>query len=192
LEKIVDADYARVTLIIKYPGHFKRHVRTTLYEKLDRAIFRMPTDYTTGKNIQPLLGSVPAIEVVFPEKTAEKIPDDTRLKIKEATLDVILQLGDFAVSDGLSSLAKYGVWVTRFYDPRAIKTVKPVYWEFFKKMGETGSVIQRITENRDRPVTLYRAWELMNHYSLNLNRNRIFSRTSLFIPRILNGIYNQG
>jgi len=190
LDKIINGDFAIVPVVIKCDVRDKKRSRT-LYEMLDKKLFKVKKDYTEEVDGRLLIKDIPEISInPSAEINPDKITDASR--IKEYHLDIILQFGSFKLPENLIPCAKYGIWYTRFYDPVKFKTEIPVYWEFFKKTGEVGTVVQMITKSEDLPTTIYRSWELMNHYSLNINRNRVYGRASLFVPRILRGMYLQG
>lgn len=198
IEKIKNSDSSVLSVIIMYHQHqiianYKSPFYV-FYEAFDKALFKVSKNFSSKKNLQGLFVDIPQITVnsTSQSNSPEDISDDDCLLLKHYGLDIILQAGTFQIAHKLINIAKYGVWVTKLYDSKAIKTGPPLYWDFVNKTGELGSVVQILNEDQEKTTTIYRSWELMNHYSLNINRSRVFGRASLYIPRIINGLYTHG
>jgi hypothetical protein len=49
-----------------------------------------------------------------------------------------------------------------------------------------------LTEDAEKNIVIFSSWESTCPFSININRNKIFWRASLFIPRIMNGLHKYG
>lgn len=188
IEKIKHSDFSEISAIIFQNRHDKithrKSIIFVLYKFLDKVLFKVSKNYSSKIDAKNLFSDISQITLGSSESDLKTL--------NQLGLDILIQAGTFQVAEDVIKSAKYGILVTKYFDSRVIQTGPPGYWEFINKFGELGSVVQILNNDKDKPTTIYRSWELMNHYSLNINVSRIYRRSVLFIPRIIKGLYTYG
>ena len=113
-------------------------------------------------------------------------------EIKSHNLDIILNFGIALLKGEILKLPRYGIWSYHLGDNRIINTVASGYWEVVNKNPVTNSVLKILGEDPEKDANIFCSHESTYIYSVNVNRNKLFWRASLFVPRIMKGIYLYG
>lgn len=202
LEKIIHSEFAEIILLIKNNSKDSQALgtRKTLgyiilkfHERIDKLIFKNKSDYYESKSSSDLLQSVPEIVIDHVEEESYNIFKAADLvKIKSHNLDIILNFGIALLKGEILKLPRYGIWSYRLGDSRIINTVASGYWEVVNKNPVTNSVLEILEEDPEKGTNIFCSRESTYVYSVNVNRNKLFWRASLFVPRIMNGIYLYG
>jgi len=204
LEVISRSDYASIELTILNGRRDKKKSYSdkilsnwnkffyTAYIKFEDRICK-PTLSFTPIDAQNLLKDVLVVEVKpkidlnfdwFQEQDIERI--------KESNLDVIIQRGFRILKGDVLNAAKYGVWSYRHFDNTIIRGGPPGFWETFERMGEQGVLLQILTEDVGKGIALYRSFLPCYSFLVTRNNDECFLRSSLFVPRILERLHNEG
>jgi hypothetical protein len=202
LEKIIHSEFAEIILLIKYNSEDLQASRTSktsgyiilkLHERIDKFMFKNKSDYSESKSSSDLLQNVPEIVIDPIEEGSYNIFKSAELgEIKSHNLDIILNFGIALLKGEILKLPRYGIWSYRIGDNRIINTVASGYWEVVKKNPVTNSVLEILREDPERSVNIFCSRESTYFYSVNVNRNKLFWRASLFVPRIMKGVYLYG
>ena len=113
-------------------------------------------------------------------------------KIKEKDLDVLIRLGFRVLRGGILNAARNGVWSLHHGDNRVNRGGPPGYWEVMESVGETGSVLQVLTEDLDNGRVIYRSFSSTDDMSLAATRNRYYWKSLQLIPRRLRELHAMG
>lgn len=84
-----------------------------------------------------------------------------------------------------------GVWSFHHGDNHVYRGGPAGFWEIFQKKRELGSILQILTEDLDGGEVLYRSWSA-RYRLLNTSVNSYYWKSSLFIPRKLEELYESG
>ena len=149
--------------------------------------------YDLGKDASGLLKDIPVIEINNSEDfKGDKIGEEEIRCIRGYGLDVILNFGYCDLKWNKINLSKYGVWTFKS-DSRLHKSdITSDYWEMAKKTPAARSVMELVGFGYEENTIFYISWESVFPFSLEVNRNKVFWRAALFIPRIMEGVYNNG
>lgn len=160
---------------------------------IDRHVFHGKNRYDERKNILDLIGNLKRINVdrgVNKESVLRN--QDALTELRNINLDVIIKSGYGEASEFLSSYAKYGLWSYPMTDCDSEYSDTTGYYEVTEKRPLTFSGLYAILGYGQKPIMLTGVAESTCAYSVNLNREKLFRRASLFVPRILSGLFQFG
>ena len=202
LEEIIHSDFARITLLVKNDLNVSfaiKRKRTLgfiilkLHERIDRLIFKNSSDYSLRKDSSDLLKEVSEIVIDPIEKDfIVRFSEEDIAEIKKHSLDIIVNFGFSKLKGDILKTPKYGIWSYHMGDASIDNTVISGYWEVVRSCPITYSVLEILKEDSKNGTIIYCSRESTYVYSINVNRNRLFWRASLFIPRIMNGLFKYG
>ncbi|MFH1120032.1 MAG: hypothetical protein V1775_09415 [Bacteroidota bacterium] len=208
LENIQNSGYAEVCLIVynaidrtSFRYKLKRFWRNrkrlvfVLYKKIDD-YFYMPfcnPDAFRKRDIRPLLQNADVIKVLpVQTKYCDYFDESYITRIKEYNIDVFLRMGFRILKGKVLESAKYGVWSYQHSDSMVSRGRPAGYWEVFKNIPVTGSVLQILSEGLDDGLVLYRSWASTYRISPRISRNHYFLKSSYFVGKKLNELYRLG
>lgn len=182
-------DQSKKKKLHSYAGFFL----LTLHQKIDGLIFYKTNNYSKNKNISDLIENVTVMAVdTVNDGKYEFIKDEDLKEIKKHNLDIILKFGFGALSGEILKIPKYGIWSFPICGNHDHKEITAGYLEVVEKNPATGSALVVLKDDESKDTVIASSWESTCAYSINLTRNRIFWRASLFIPRIIAGINKYG
>ncbi len=205
IESINAGNYAEIVLIVKRktPSEVTKNFRTRinenlkngffkLYTKIEKKIYKPTTDAFLVMNYQELVSSAAFLEVdCIEKKFSDYINDSDIALIKAYKIDVFIRLGFRILRGEILKTAKMGIWSYHHGDNYLYRGGPAVHWEVLKKEREVGSILQILTENLDGGEVLHRSWSSVE-ISATRTLNKHFWKTSLFIPRKLEELYERG
>lgn len=199
LEEIIHSDFAAITLLIKNDSNVSSAIiknRTLgfiilkLHERTDKFLFKSSSDYSLRRDSYDLLKEISKIVINPIEKDSiDRLKEEDIVEIKKYKLDIIVNFGFSILKGDILKIPKYGIWSYRKGDESTTDTVTAGYWEVVKKSPLTTSVLEILKGDSEKRTIIYCSWESTYGYSININRNKLFWRASLFIPRIMNGLF---
>jgi hypothetical protein len=189
LERIINSDFGSIELLFisrpvissgdKKKGSMGR-VILKFHERLDKILFKNGQDYSRLIDSSGLLKGV--------NKVGIKPGEEGSAELNKLKLDIILNLGTGKLNGDILNLPGYGIWSYQL----GKNEVTSGYREVVQKKPVTGSAIEILFDDHEKPKMIFCSWESTYGYSINVNRNKLFWRASLFIPRIMNGLYLYG
>lgn len=202
LEELVHSDYAEIILVVKNETRVESDLKAKidlgsanlkLHEGVDKLLFKYEPDYYLKKNSIDLLTDVSEIVISpFTEGFSSKFNGMDLAEIKACKLDIILNFEYSLLRGDIFIIPKYGIWSYSMNNGKRPGAISSGYWEVVRKYPVTSSVLEILKEDSEKGTTIYRSWESTYGYSINVNRNKLFWRASLFMPRIIKGIYKYG
>jgi len=164
-----------------------------LLEKLERKLFRLRPEAFAMKDLKELLPQTPTLEVQ-PVRTrfSDTFPDDAIAAIRAQNVDVLVRLGFRILRGDILNTARYGVWSFHHGDNRVNRGGPAGVWEVLLNWSTTGSVLQILTEDLDGGKILFRSQSRTDHLSIRRNRNALYWKTLLFLPRALKQLRQMG
>ncbi len=200
VKEVLNSEYAGIELVIfSDREHVLRHGSQPvsfffrLHNKLDRLLFLGKNNYAVNRNILDLTGDVRKVKLDSGgDQTSVGKKHNTFAEIKELGLDVIIKLGYGRTDEGLSGLSNYGLWTFPMtgFDFGSADTTG--YYEVVDENPVTVSGLDAIFGKGQKPLALARTIESTCSYSVSLNREKLFRRASLFVPRILKRLWQEG
>ena len=181
LSTLVKSDYAKISLVIKTgPAEFEIPTAklTRLLEKADRIIFKKEYDFNRKKDASCFTKFIPEVDL-------DPDVEVSISKISYFNTDILINLSNRSLAN-LWNVPKYGVWSF------SINTPKAGFWEVLRKRPVTFSALEILKDNSGKKTVIFGSWESTCNYSMHKNRNQVFWRAALFIPRVINGLYKYG
>jgi len=205
LEDIVSSEYASLALVVLNENHenttsnvkkSRQNRKKMLYHSytgFENRIIHPEPDAFAPVDIQKLLENVPVIKIQpRMEKNFDWIEEEGIERIKKFSPDAILRFGPRHLKGDILQAARYGIWSYYHGDNTVIRGGPPGFWETFERMGERGVILQQVTEDPYNGVVLYRSSFPLHSLFTSENNNNCYLRSSLFVPRTLKKLYNEG
>ena len=201
IEGIALSDFASVSLVIKNeskspvsesrknPGPFVYR----LHRKFDRFLFNRKPDYSEKINLKPLINNIPEIQINAggngnPVGFGTKEIDE----IRKYNLDIILKYGYENLTGQILTLPRFGVWVYMMDNFDTEQEGTSGYFEVVTGNPVTVSALVKLGDGEEENQIITGAYEATCAYSVNLNRDKLFWRASLFTLRAIYGIFKYG
>lgn len=206
LERLIRADFANIELLVidgrraAAPQPFLKRLWTnrgkiaySLFNKVDERLFRPNPDPFAPRDCTQLLADVPRLTITPVEKKfSDYFVDDDVARIRTHDIDVFLRMG-FRILKGESlKCARYGVWSFHHGDNLVNRGAPPGFWEAMQDWGQTGSILQVLTEELDGGLVIHRSWSMTDRLGLARGRAQMYWKTLSFVPRKLEELHRLG
>jgi hypothetical protein len=205
LERVVRGSYAKIVLLVlNQDGAQKPATASALWRKrgkighylllkLDRWLFRPDPDPFARCDLSDLLRDIPIVRVrPLKQGFVDRFDASDVQEIRRHQVDVLIRMGFRILKGDILQAARYGVWSFHHGDNRVNRGAPPGFWEAVRSWGETGSILQVITEELDGGHVLQRSWSLTNQLSISKNRSKLYWKTLRFLPRKLEELQRIG
>jgi len=194
---IRDSEHSHIALIIM-PGyeiavHEKRSMKGSfvfrIHNKIDHFVFLGRHNYSERKDIGDLVKNVPLIRLRSSQQGGPENCDPAVIsEIGKYNLDLIVKVGYGGVNGDLLSIPQYGLLSCSMTDSGSEESDTTGYYEVIENYPVTVSELMIIRRGGDKRSLVTRVTESTCSYSISLNRDKLFRRASLVIPRVINGI----
>ena len=208
LENIQNSHYAEISLIVynaidrkslKYRlnriWRNRKRLIFVLYKKLDDYFFKpyCNPDAFTKRDIRPLLLKSDILNIIpVQTKFCDYFDETTLKKIQSYSIDVFLRMGFRIIRGEALNSARYGIWSYQHSDSSVARGRPAGYWEVFKNIPVTGSVLQILADGLDDGQILYRSFASTYKVSPRISRNHYFLKSSYFVSKKLKELYDTG
>jgi len=200
IDNLSRSEYATVSLIITRnqdteEGKRKRKYRginpVRIYEVLDRALFRRSHDYHYPKDLSELSANVAVFNLVdgisgFEPNEKKKEP------VNRIKPDVIILFGRHQLEEEIFSIPRYGVWKFSVDTSAEPGELDFGYREVIHHLPLTETVVEQVRGQGYSTDTIYRSRESTYRFSVNINRNKIYYRATMILPRLVEGLARFG
>ncbi len=140
-----------------------------------------------------LLRNVPVLGIkTEPDKNSDHFQGQDIEKIREFRLDVIVQCGFRRLTGDILRAATYGVWAYFHDDISSLRGGPPGFRETFERTGERGVVLRILNDDPDNGIVLYRSFLSCYSFLVSRNNNDCFLKSSLYVPRTLKRLHDEG
>ncbi|HKK41835.1 MAG TPA: hypothetical protein VJ963_05445 [Bacteroidales bacterium] len=194
LKEIVGSEYAELVVVVenkdandnsrKREGGFPLAI-LRMIDGVDRMGFGRHADYDKEIDISVLIDSVPVLSL-------NDMQDEVIGMIKEIHPDIFLQIGCQNIPNSIIRASVYGMLTYSADKSPATGGLLPGIFEVLNRNPLTRSALMLFDGYKDEGDILFVSTEATCRYSINVNRNMVFWRNALFMPRILKGIRNHG
>lgn len=198
---LVASDYAELTLVV-YCNDLKGAAVSSqnsgalisrLQRRLDMLLFSRAGAYNVLKDISRLVNGVNEIVVETIRKNENEEFALTDIEaIQNYNPDIIIKFREGRLSGEILKLAKYGVWGFSMDSSKGFTDSEAGYIEVISENPVTRAELLILKDEGEKDITISSAWESTCSYSVHLNSNKLYWRSSLFIPRIIQGIHKYG
>ena len=196
VREIHDSEHSHIALVILTGDNMtdeKKNIKGNLvfriHNKIDHFVFLGKHNYAIRRDIEELVKDVPMIRIGSSKPDGTKNRDMAVIGEEGIyNLDLIVKLGHGLVDDDLLNIPKYGLLSYSMNDSSAEGSDTTGYYEVIDKCPVTVSELVMTSKGGQRRSVIARVTESTCPYSISLNRNKLFRRASLFVPRVINGI----
>jgi hypothetical protein len=201
IEKIIVSDFAEINVIIRDDKNI-REIRKhednislilRLYYKVDRFVFGKKSDYCRKRDLRSLLSGDTKIKVNKDiSGRSEEYSEKVFKEIRNHDLDIVLKLGSGNLTNKVLTIPKYGVWSFSMDNYGNDISGISGFLEVVSNNPVTRSELVILDETEEKNIIISSACESTCSYSVHKNRNKLFWRASLFVPRVMNQLYGCG
>ena len=199
VDNLVRAGRAEVTLIINKlnaasPSSGKRKklpwglLPVKLLEWIDFLIFRIKNNYNLNRKIT----GIENIDVIYDPAHTLNAEINTNVWLNDTlrTLnpDVIVKFGMFNFNKDILTIPRFGVWSFSVDSVIVPGGLDYGLWEVVKYKPVSYSSMELLADDQGHSDTIFNSWESTCPFSINKNRNKIFFRATLFLPRLIEGL----
>jgi hypothetical protein len=198
LEQITASDHATIELVVlngslrprvsllRRVAQNRHHLLYIAYTWIDQRVFRGSPDAFDLVDVSTMLDAIPQLSVQ-PHRTrfVDRFAPADIQRLRATRIDVFLRLGFRILKGEVLDAARYGVWSFHHGDPATQRGGPAAFWEVFQRSSVTGSVLQRLTEDLDGGVVLYRSFSATDPSSVHRNKNNLYWKSLSFVPRSL-------
>jgi len=199
IENLTLSGFAYVTVIInREPANETREHKIShgsaflirLFESIDRLLFRSKHYSHLDTDIASLTGVKSFISL---NNSAGLTQETGKANaIADLNPDVIILFGSHIIEDTILDIPKYGVWTFSIDDSKIHGMPAHGFWEVIKHQPLTDMWLEILTADRSPNDVVYFSRESTYHYSVTENRNKVFWRATVVLPRLIEGIFRHG
>lgn len=205
IHDIQKKDFLKVSLILlneDRPPKWRRFFEIlhrflyNVYERAERfvliTVFK-EEDPFRRVNIEKQIKSVPTRKIHPLRKKQSHYFTRTDIEaIRKEKLDVIVRFGFNILRGQILKTPRHGVWSFHHGNPVQYRGGPALFWEVYEQNPLSGTVLQILNEQLDAGQIIYRSFAATNVYSLFLNRNKTYWKTSEFCIRCLSDLHQNG
>ncbi|MDM7918821.1 MAG: hypothetical protein QUS12_06600 [Methanosarcina sp.] len=201
IEDLVASDFAELALVIycndlngsSGSSTNSGSLISRLHRKLDMLLFRKADAYNVSKDLSQLVNGVNEIRVNITRKSVTEEFDLTDIAaIRKFNPDIIIKFRQGILSGEILKLAKYGVWGFSMDTCKSYPESDSGCNEVISENPVTRAELLILRDPGEKSILISTTLESTCSYSVHLNRNKLYWRASLSIPRIIEGIYKYG
>jgi hypothetical protein len=205
INDISSSSFAEICLVVKNEapinqaqGRLRNYWRNrkyllfALYNRLDSGAQLGEADAFEELDLHELLADCPVLGVVpIMKNFSDWFPAEAVEEVRGYELDVAISFG-FRILRGESlSIARNGVWSYHHGDNLVNRGGPAGFWEVMDESSISGSVLQVLSEDLDNGEVLHRTWlRTSDRFSVRVNRNSLYWRSSSFVIRKLKELYD--
>ena len=131
-------------------------------------------------SIRELFDRTPSISCIVQKKGkySQYFRKEDLEQIRSYDLDVILRFGFNIIRGEILEVSRYGVWSFHHDDEMRYRGGPPCFWEIYYKDAETGSVLQRLTDELDGGIVLKKGIFRTKSYSYAKSVDQAYFETA--------------
>jgi len=201
IDNLVRSDSAAVTIFVNdppdtQPPAVKRHLLSEmlikLFELVDYIVFFRSHNYNRPKDIHEIKKLCGIVDI----RQAADNADSKNDRLKDALVglkpDVIIKFGEHKLESKILAIPKHGVWEFSIDRNDISGKLDYGFWEVVRYKPASYSAVEQLKDDPAQKETIYGSWESTCPFSVNTNRNKLFCRAELFLPRLISGLRIHG
>ncbi len=199
---INDSDYAKIVLVILDKSipicsdnntNYSVSRLLRLLDSIDRIIFSRKIDYDLKKDSSDLLRDIPQLELkAGTDNSSANLSGPQTDGVEKYNLDLILKFGSCSINSDILKKTKYGILAYSVDSHKTLNGINPGFWEVVRKIDVTNTSLVISEQGTEKESVIFSSWESTCPFSININRNNVHWRNSLFMPRFIQGIHKDG
>jgi hypothetical protein len=162
----------------------------SVYERLDYILFKTQKDALAGIDIG---AELPRTRKLACSLVGQLAFDASAVRaLRDAQLDVVIWLSDYAPPREILRTARYGVWAFRHGENRTHTSTTALFWEIYDQIPVSSTTLEILAENPDDAHVIYQSWSATDQISLYRTRNATYWKTASFATRRLRDLDLRG
>lgn len=150
-------------------------------------------DLIRAKSISDLNHLKSEINTVGIQRDGELLfSEDNLSEIKNFNLHLIINFTHYRLANPLIEIPAIGVWTLKIDSYFLNHAFSSDYWTILKKSPTVNTFVLMNEPGNKTTSLIYKSTETIYPLSFKSNKNRIFSRASLIIPRLIDGLHKYG
>jgi len=202
IEVVQNSDYAEISLVVltgrnpllqpKAPSGPLAKVLDTVERFLVGRPGHIP-DAFDRRDARQLLAGATTLEIhPIARQSFDYVEGDDLARIKDRSLDVLIQLSDRNLRGGVLQVARCGMWSLHIGDNREDEPDVAGRTEVLQSLPVIASELEVQTNDVDEPMILCRSYSSTNAASLLDNASRVLWKSLHFVPRLLKELHESG
>lgn len=199
IENITQSKYTNINLAVsRKPSVRNEHNKYSLgsrclialFESIDRLLFRRNHNSHLETDVTSIRG---ALSIVDLNKSA--VPGIGKVEaevISGLNPDIIILFGRHRFENEILEIPTYGVWTFSSEQNEITGGPAKGFREVIKHQPLTDIKLEVLTPGQLQNEIIYSSREATYHYSVTENRNRVFWRATVVLPRIIEGLSRFG
>ena len=205
IEIINASNHSEIVLLVKkHPKKIKKkpllkslwsqrkNIVYIINEKIESKFHSVTLNAFEPKNVNDIVSCKEIIVKPKETKFSHRFLQEDINKIKSENIDVLIRLGYKILRGDILKSSKYGVWSYHHGDSNLNRGGPAGVWEVFEKQGETGVMLQILTEDLDGGVKLAESFAQTDFSSTLRNKNKYYWKALSLLPRKLNELHTLG
>ena len=201
IDNLVCSGNANISLIISKPTDREwlpdKKNRTglailRLFEKADLLLFRTSTNYNLRKDISDLKNISGVYDIETPASDKRQGKELLKETINKTKPDLVVFFGRHHLDDDLIGIPRFGVWSYSIDSVKLPGNLDYGFWEMVRYEPLSWSSVDRISSDPKKAGPVFVSAESTCPFSININRNKVFSRAALFLSRLVEGVRYHG
>lgn len=200
VSEILNSEYSVIEAIVLQKkltdNRMKKSVGNFMFRfhsRIDHLVFSGRKNYKERKDIRNSTVNSNQFILHSEGQTVTSVSSSDALReISKLGLDIIIKLGYGPVNEDLCGLSKYGLWSYPMTDCSSESCDTTGYFEVIEKQPVIVSeLVARMTKGQ-LPLVLARVTEATCAYSVSLTGEKLYRRASMFVPRTIRGLWQEG
>jgi hypothetical protein len=201
IENLTSSNYANVTLIVsqepKRSGMGGRRYRggtflLKTFEAIDGLLFQSKHNSHRRKNIISLGDKCKIYLLNSLTRVAPNIKNTENRAIADFNPDVLVLFGSHQIDKEILDLPRLGVWAFSIDNNKIPGVPIHGFQEVIKHHPLTELELEIVKDDRSQNEIIFSSRESTYQFSVTVNRNRVFWRATLVLPRIIEGLFLHG
>jgi len=201
IENLTSSKYANVTLIVsqepEHSGMRGRRYRggaflLKTFEAIDGLLFRSKHNSHRKKNITSLGDKCNTFLLNSLTSVIQNIKNTEKKAIADLNSDVVVLFGSHRIDKEILDLPRLGVWAFAIDNNKIPRAPIHGFQEVIKHHPLTDLALEIVKGDRSQNEIIFSSRESTYQFSVTINRNRIFWRATLVLPRIIEGLSLHG
>lgn len=201
IENLTSSKYADITLIVsqlpKCSGMRGRSFRggtflLKAFEAIDGLFFRSKQDSHRRKNIISLGDKCPVFLMNNLTIVARNNKNTEKKAIADLNPDVVILFGSHQVDEEILNIPRLGAWAFSIDNNKIPWAPIHGFQEVIKQHPLTDLALEIVKDDQSQNEVIFSSRESTYQFSVTVNRNRVFWRATLVLPRIIEGLFLHG
>jgi hypothetical protein len=201
IENLSLSEYANITLIVSHSPE-RTKIRGRKYTGgaflmqtfgiVDGLLFHSNNNSHRRKNIKALGDKITIFLLNSLTDVAQNIKITEKKAILELNPDIVVLFGNHPINKEILDLPRFGVWAFSIDNYQTPWKPMHGFLEVIKHYPLTDLALEIVKGDQTQNEVIFSSRESTYQFSVTVNRNRVFWRATIVLPRIIEGLFLHG